>query len=309
MGIALDFRENIQFLSVEGNLSKADEAALRLKLDQKYSQGRTLFIFKLDLFAFDDSESMAALLNLMSYLISIGAWLGLAGLNDKNLKILQVNFKARCKGFSTEPEAKKWILEESQKPKEVDQKQKNEDEIKRAEINSLIHTYSAHFDERDPDPYRITKLGPEYLTHPTVDILHAVRSLLAEKEKLELDVQKKEAELDQTSKILMEYMAVRRLPATESELQSHSKLSGAKSSETDKSLAEILTAITKHELRLVDLKKQSEEYHAEWVTKLRMIENESKDLKNKHEKAITEMNKREQEEIAVLQKLKESAPK
>src|SRR5690349_7815586 len=102
MSIALEFRDNIQFVILEGTFSKVEENALRLKLDQKYSQGRTLFCIKLDTFNFDDAESLAAVQHLLEYLVSLGAWIGIAGLNNKQMGTLQQLYKPRCRGFSTE---------------------------------------------------------------------------------------------------------------------------------------------------------------------------------------------------------------
>lgn len=307
MSIALDFRDNIQFVALDGPFTKPEESALRLKLDQKFSQGRTLIVFKLDRFQLDHSDSMNALKELLSYFISLGAWIGISGINEKQSGGFYQLLGKKCKAFATESDAQKWIIAESQKPKEAKPEKANDDEIKRVEINLLIQSYASGFVEKDADPFRISKLAQEYAARPSVDFLHAVRSLTIEKDKVEIEIQKKEAELAQTENILLEFMKIRKLPATESEIQSHMKLAETKSTETDKNLLEIQTEITKSEAKITDLKSQSEEFQNKWQKKFETLAQDLKDLKQKNEKAEVEMKKRETEETELIQKLRQGA--
>lgn len=303
MAIALEFRENVQFVILEGNLSKVEEAALRLKLDQKFSTGRTLFVLKLDRFNFDSPESISAVGDLVGYFVALGAWIGIAGLNNKQMSLIQNLYKPQCKGFSTEPEAKKWVLEESQKPKEAPKKNTEED-IKRTEINLLIESYATNFIDKDQDTFRIGKLAHEYSLNPTPEFLQAIRKMLEEKDRLEMEIQKRDAELDQLERVLMDFMRFRKLPASEAEIQSHMKLAEAKSSETDNTLREINDQIAKFNERLENAKKQSETHHANWKKRLEEGERDLKTLKSQNERAETEMKRREKEETAEIEKLR-----
>jgi hypothetical protein len=309
VAIALEFRDNIQFVILEGNLSKVEEAALRLKLDQKFSQGRTLLIIKLDRFNFDSPESITVIGEMIGYFVSLGAWIGISGLNNKQMSQIQGLYKPQCKGFSTEQEAKKWIAEESQKPKDNAPKKITEDDIKRTEINLLIQSYATSFIDKDQDTFRIAKLAHEYSAVPSADFLQAIRNMLVEKDRLEIEIQKREAELDQIEKVLLDFMKFRKLPATEAEILSHMKLSEAKSTETDSTLRDINDQITKLNDRLQNAKKQSETHHENWKKRLEEGERDLKTLKSQNERAETEMKRREKEETAEIEKLRQGATK
>jgi len=308
MAIAIEFKDNIQLVRIEGKITKPEEAALRLKLDQKFSQGRALFILKLEKFEFSDADSLTAILDLIKYLGSLGAWMGLAGLNAKQSGMFQAQYSGRCKSFATEQEAKKWIIEESQKPKEASKGHNvSEDEIKRTEINNLIQSYANSFVEKDPDPFRISKLGFEYLATPSADFFHAIRQLLLEKQKIETEIQKYEGELGQLEKELLDLMIFRKLPTTEAEIQSHTKLAETKVAENDKVLQELNTQINSKHERMAAIKKEIDDHHARWKTKIETLETDLKNLKSKHENISQEFAKREKQETEMLEKLRQGA--
>lgn len=54
MSISLAFRNQLQFVRYEGRIVAEEEAAVRLKLDQKINQNRNLLLF--DIIAFDMSD-------------------------------------------------------------------------------------------------------------------------------------------------------------------------------------------------------------------------------------------------------------
>ena len=53
MGISFSFKNDAQYVKLDGTLSALEEAAVRLKLDQKINQGRSKIVIDISSFEID----------------------------------------------------------------------------------------------------------------------------------------------------------------------------------------------------------------------------------------------------------------
>jgi anti-anti-sigma regulatory factor len=313
MGIQFDLKDDIQIVAIDGKLSAVEEAAIRLKLDQKIGQGRTTILFALAGLDLQDAQTLKNIQQLLVFSLNREALCAVFGIKKSNFKLLTLSGSRDIEKFETESEAKSWfekIKAERAAPK-VEQKDTGKDpelEIKAKELAALLKTYEMNFVENDYDPHRLTKLCEEYSKAPTADFMQALRKAVVDIKAKSEELSKRNESLGKISKQLHFQMSFRKAPVTESELKSkETSISGADTAM--KSEIELLQSeIKKLQASAQESKQKSADHQEKWKKELKLLENEISQTKSAGNRTIDEMKKVEIEQQAYLEKLKAKPP-
>ena len=152
MAVKLSFEENTQVIRINGTLTQAESDAVKLKIQEKYNQGRYMFLFDLTEFVVSDEGSTTALKPLMRYCLDLNASYIYSGVAKEFQKNISIPNEPTPVTFSTRAEA----LQFAANHKHLVTMDKDESGILEKKIKTLIGRYESTF--------RVSYRGPTDLT-------------------------------------------------------------------------------------------------------------------------------------------------
>jgi len=111
MAIQIHIRENIPIIEIDGKFSSAEEAALRLRLDEKIKAGAPCFVFDISRFELLDPTSHNQIKIILSYFRAREVILAIFGIKQTMFSKLVMENPPDIAKFETETEAKNFIIQ------------------------------------------------------------------------------------------------------------------------------------------------------------------------------------------------------
>ena len=310
MSIQFSTKEDIQVVAIDGKLSTVEEAAIRLKLDQKISQGRQIILFGIPGLDLQDAATIKNMHLLLQYTKNRASICALYGVKKTFFKLFVISSTLDIEKFETELEAVAWIEKvkaEKAAPKTEEKKDSSKDpekEFKDKELQALLKTYDMNFVDNDYDPHRLTKLCEEYAKAPTKDLLQALRKTLTEIKSLRETSTKTNDEINKLSKQLHFQMSYRKAPVTASELKSKSSsITGAETA-VQQEIQMFQGDVDKFQATAKESKQKNQDNYDKWQREIKSLENEIQKTKTQNERSVEEMKKFDEAQKVEVDKMK-----
>lgn len=289
MGISLSFKNDAQYVKIDGALSAPEEAAVRLKLDQKINQGRTKILIDVSSFKVDDKESIKALQTVLKFVLQRGTTLSLFGLKNTLWIKIAEGFPGKVQMHETEAEAIKWIETNAKKPEapigEV-KKPDPEDEIKQKLLAELLSKYEIYQAQNDYDPYLLKKLEQDYTQTPQREALFALRRAYKHVFTLKDGLNELEQRCRDLANQLLESMTIRKIPLSPPELAAKRKAIQDTRAAVQADLDEVKKDVDSNMSTAVEFRKKSSAHEERWKVELdtlqRQIETQTVENKKLH---------------------------
>lgn len=306
LGMAIKFlvKDEIQYIKISEKLSAAEEGAIRLKFDQKFTQGRKQFVLDLSEADVEDKATCNNIMDLFSYMRERGAVTGVTGVKKTLWKNLTPQTGKSIPLFETEGEFKHWLTEQANKKPE-ENKSNDEKSIKQKALLDLIKSYEVHFIKKDYDPFLLEKNFAEFNPSTFEPFMNSLFKSIKEIEKL----RKKNTELEtqnvQKSLSLFSLMRTRKKPFSEEELNSKKAELQKKEGQISKEAEEVQNKIKTTTAQLESLESSHRGKIKEWEDLLLDLENqinEQKTINQKAEQDYQEKSKKEEELLNSLKK-------
>ncbi|MGE3974091.1 MAG: hypothetical protein AB7F59_06145 [Bdellovibrionales bacterium] len=309
MGIQFLLKDDIQVVALDGKLTGVEEAAIRLKLDQKISQGRNYIFFSIAELDLQDTTTIKNVHLLLQYAKNRDTLCAIYGIKKNLFKHFIISPNRDIDKFETESEAREWlekIKAERAAPKDAKKEpsQDPEKDFKAMELAQLLKSYEINFIENDYDPYRLAKLAEEYNKVPAPELIQALKKAIVDIKTHREELAKKDEELKNLSNQLHFQMSYRKAPVTASELKSKTASVSSAEGAIKQEIDQLKNEIHRLQKEAQEHKQKSQDHHQKWQSELKALENEIAQEKAKNDRAVEEMKKLEAEQVAYLEKIK-----
>lgn len=275
MGISFAFRNEFQYVKLEGTLSAPEEAAVRLKLDQKINQGRLKILIDVTRFAIDHSDSVKGLHSVLRYAFQRGTTVGLFGLKQTLWLKLAEGFSSKLNLFELESEAVKWlenVVLPSKNTPAPPKKPDPDEEIKQRRLQELLAKYAIYQAQNDYDPFLLRKLQDEYLQTPAREPLFALRRAYKQIFILKESLNSLEDNCRRLANLLYESMRIRKIPLSPPELTVKRKSIQDTRAAVQMELDEIKQEVDAHMATAVEFRKRSLSHEERWKNELELLQ-------------------------------------
>jgi hypothetical protein len=286
VGISLSFKNDAQYVKLDGALSTVEEAAVRLKLDQKINQGRSKILIDISSFAIDDKESVKALHTVLRFTLQRGTTLSLFGLKNTLWIKIAENFPGKVQMHETEAEALKWIEANAKKPEapvgEI-KKPDPEDEIKQKLLAEVLAKYEIYQAQNDYDPYLLKKLERDYAQAPQREAIFALRRAYKHVFTLKEGLSALEDRCREIADQLLESMKIRKIPLSPAELSAKRKSIQDMRAAVQADLDEVKAEVDANMATAVEFRKKSSAHEDRWKVELDLLQRqiETQTVENK----------------------------
>jgi len=315
MGISFAFRDNVQVIELEGTLSAVEEAAIRMKLDQKINQGRTNFLVNIANFLILDPHSVTNLQGIIRFCVARDSNICVVGLKKANWKFILIPNGPDFAKFETESESKPWFEALAKKtsaaavPAAPKEEKDLVDELKAKAIAKLLEKYEVYFSERDYDPHMIEKIWKDYSQLPSKELMHALH-------KAQLDIKKNSDDvlmLDQMCNVLASKlgtsMLFRKAPISALEITNKKKSIEDSKVAIQKEIAEVKSSIQVNLDGAQTWKTKSQDLQKKWTDEIQLLEKIIVQQKEKQEKLLRDAEIREKDDMAKIRDLQAAVKK
>jgi hypothetical protein len=290
MGISFSFKNNVQYVKIDGPLSQVEEAAVRLKLDQKINQGRNKILIDITSFATTDKDSVKALHSVLNFAIHRGTAVALFGIKQTLWLPVAEGFPTKLTLFETEGEAVSWSATVEVKPLAVAGKKPDpEAEIKEKKLKELLGKYEIYQAKNDYDPYLLKKLELEYAKAPQRESLFALRRAYKHLSTLKESMDQVDAHCRKLADQLLEATIIRKIPLTPAELSLKAKSIQDAKAAVELEVREIKSQIDQNMNTAVDFRKRSKTIEERWTHEIDFLQNQIAEQTAENKKVLLEL--------------------
>jgi len=308
MSISFAFRNNVQIVKIEGPLNTVEEAAVRLKVDQKISQGRHCILLDVSALAIDDPVTVASLHSLVKYLFAREIFIAIGGIKSSDWKKIVVTDGRDPQKFETEAEAAAWFaqcLEGTAPPEAALRKAEDtEKEFQKKKAAELVAQYDVYQKANDYDPHMLGKYLAEYEQAP---FRKGLVALVRASEELD-EKNESNKELEKTcrsqAEALQSALSLRKLPVSAQELDVLKKTLAQSRSIVEKEIADYKTQIEQKKTETQQWKDRCATYQKEWGQRMSDMEAQLQTQKEFNQKLAFDLVEKEKEELELLATLK-----
>lgn len=311
MAIKINLRNDIQIVEIEGKMTSEEEAALRIRLDEKIRDGRTSFLFDVSRFDLSDPTSQNQIRIILKYLLTREVFLAAFGLKHNLFSKLVIDPPPDVPKFETETEGQNFITQaikaktDGKAPKE--KKEKTEEELRTEAIQEKLKKYELHFLEKETDPYLIGKLLEEFKKTPSLHLVHAVRGANKDLKKLVSDIHEKEAQLQSLATPLLNQLKYRKAPITDAELASKRGRLDGQFGEVQKEIKQLSTDIEKNKKLAIEFKAKTDALYKNLQMQVKNLSDAVARQNTANETFAREVDIRDRAETDILIRLRQGA--
>jgi hypothetical protein len=294
MPISFAFKNDVQYIKLDGGIATVEEAAIRLKLDQKINQGRQKILFDITSFNSGDKNSVEALQSVVKFALYRGVTVGLFGLKQSSWVIIAENFPVPMKIFEIESEAIKWIGTIEIKPSQANGQQEKkldpEAEYKQRKLKELLTKYELYQVQNDYDPFLLRKLEEEYRLTLVREPLFALRRAYKHVFTLKDAIAQIDAHCRQLADQLLTAIKIRKIPLSPAELVTKEKAIQDVRASVEAEVNEVKGQIDQHMAYAVELRKKMQALEDKWKSEVESLQKQIETQKQENSRVLADLN-------------------
>ncbi|MDZ4660959.1 MAG: hypothetical protein SGJ18_04995 [Pseudomonadota bacterium] len=277
MAINLKVEDDMQIVVFSGPLAEFEAQALRLKLDQKITQGRTKLLLNIALLDMKP-EAINSILSFVDYAEQLKVSVAIAGLTPETWNLVNSTSGRRIHKFYTSEEAISHLTKtnSSYSVAHSNPALKNLS----TEALELLEQYEAKRQKKNYDPFRLNRLRETYKTSPNKSHIKQLENAVAECAKSRSENGALEKDLTQLSQEMLRLTELRRSPVHYDEIELHTKNLNKLFTVVKKDIQEIKNQILTTTIISTNYSNQVKLVAQEYLKSIAELENKLSALKN-----------------------------
>lgn len=281
MGIEFAFRQNVQLVRLTGPLTPEEDAAVRLKLDQKISAGRSLVLFHLAEYPVTETTPRSRLMGIISFCLERGVTVGISGAEPSRWPLLRFDGRRQARLYQSETEALSALASPDTQETALTQNGKEapdqgESEFRRRQIDELLRTYESYQQGNNLDPFGLEMLAATYARDRNREALNELDKALRQLPAKRALVQKLTTEAERLAEELFEFTFHRKLPVTAKEAEAKARDIEIERDSLSGEKEELTKEIASLEQKLANIDRAAQDARAKLDTKIQAAELELK---------------------------------
>ncbi len=240
MAITLKVDDDLQTVVFSGPLDSTEAQALRLKLDQKITQGRTKLLLDIALLEMKP-DTIETILSFVDYAMQMKVFVAISGLTPKTWSLVNSTTGRRLHKFYTSEEAINYLNKADSNYSSAD----TNPALKNLppETLELLELYEAKRQQKSFDPFRLRQIKEIYKTSPNKTHIKQLENAVTECTKSRAENIATDKELVSLSQEMLRLTDLRRSPIHYDEIEMHTKALNKSLATTKKDIQEIKNQI------------------------------------------------------------------
>jgi hypothetical protein len=263
----------VQLVAFPGPITTEEEAAVRLKLDQKISAGRKQVLFHLSGFPVADQPARLRFMSLVSYCLERGVTVGVCGAEQSRWPLLRLDGKRQPQLFVTEGEALATLTAAPEtapihSPGEAPQDD-TEKQIHLRSIEALLNKYESFQNTGELDPFGLERVEVLYRKDRSRESLIELDKAIRDLPRRRQHLQKLITETERLAEETLEFTFHRKLPVTPAEIEARAKSAEQERDSMSREREQLTADIAFLEKKIETIQKAAREVQTKLELKLR----------------------------------------
>lgn len=294
MQISFSFKEEIQIVRIGGQISPQEDAAIRLKLDEKISRGRKNLLFDLSQFNLQDQMSLDRVLNLLTQCLQSQLNVAVVGIDKERWPKLVLSRDPQPQLFITDVEAKEWFkalpLEQPDDKEKEEKKQPDpEEELKLQAVKELIKKYEIYQTPVDLDPFGLGNLKEIYIKNPNRESIQQLQKAYIKLEEKHQNVSELERKCKEMADKLKQMSLFRKKPLHTNELEAKKQALAKRGETLENEFQSFQQKIDLYNKQSKEFEQVGKEQEAQAKRKIENLEKKRAELEDECRKLTQEL--------------------